>query len=46
MLPLNELPTVLASDELLVDFEGEEEMKSQDAFEVTVKVKGIDPPPC
>lgn len=44
MLPLNELPTVLASDELLVDVGGEEEMDSQDALEVTMKVKGMDPP--
>lgn len=44
MLSLNELPTVLASDELLVDVGGEEEMDSQDALEVTMKVKGMDPP--
>lgn len=35
---------MLASDELLVDVGGEEEMDSQDALEVTMKVKGMDPP--
>lgn len=44
MLPLNALPT--ESDELLANVvvEGELDMESQDAFEVTVKVKGMDPP--